>query len=339
MGNIVFSINSAQNDAVFGKVQGPICRMIEKRSQAFEEMSMLKKIFHFGTSKHFGENITSMTGMEGFQPVGEGGAYPVDGMQEGYRKYIEHETWKNSFSITQEAMDDASVLNMKKKPEAFVSSYHLTRERYGAAMLAGGLGTSITFGGKKYDTTCADKKALFAKDHPSILKEKGVKNVAAQSNIFAGAFSNDVLTQIATEMQNFKDDRGNPLTVSPDTIIIPNDAGLKKAVFAAIGADKSPETANNGFNYNYGMWNVIVWPYLNGLLKTGTAADKPFILMDSKYNELYEGAVWLERKPLTVTSVIDDNDNNRWKGSARFGVGFNDWRAFAIGGVTGGTDL
>ena len=58
-------------------------------------------------------------------------------------------------------------------------------------------------------------------------------------------------------MQNFMDDNGNLLTLAPDTIIIPNDYSLKNAVFEAIGADKDPDTANNGFNYLFGRWNVI----------------------------------------------------------------------------------
>ena len=70
------------------------------------------------------------------------------------------------------------------------------------------------------------------------------------------------LSAAETAMQNFKDDNGFVLNIAPDTIIIPNDYTLKRDVFAAIGADKDPATANNGFNYQYGRWNVIVWPYL-----------------------------------------------------------------------------
>ena len=82
---------------------------------------------------------------------------------------------------------------------------------------------------------------------------------------------------------------------------------------------------------------MIVWPYLNQYITAGT---KPFIMLDSKYNEEYGGAVWLDRTPLEVKSRIDDgNDANVWSGYARFIAGFNDWRAFAVGGVTGGSTL
>ena len=125
--------------------------------------------------------------------------------------------------------------------------------------------------------------------------------------------------------------------MAPDTILIPNQYALKKAVFAAIGADKDPDTANNGFNYQYGRWNVIVWPYLNQYL---TAGASPWVLLDSRYNEDYGGAIWLDRTKLEVRSRIDEgNDANVWQGYARFIAGFNDWRFAACGGVTGGDKL
>ena len=138
-------------------------------------------------------------------------------------------------------------------------------------------------------------------------------------------------------MQNYKDDNGEILIVAPDTIVIPNDAALKKTVFEAIGADKSPETANNGFNYQFGRWNVIINPYLNGLI---SGDDKPYFLYDGKYNDAYNGLLFLDRIPLTMRSWIDENTgNNVWNGRARFVCEANDWREISVGGVTGATEL
>ena len=110
-----------------------------------------------------------------------------------------------------------------------------------------------------------------------------------------------------------------------------------EAVFAAIGADKEPTTANNAFNYQYGRWNVIIWPYLNKYLTAGTS---PWVLLDSKYNKTYGGAVWNDRIQLAVRSTIDENtDANVWRGRSRFNATFNDWRAFAAGGIASGNEL
>ena len=332
MANITFSIGSGLNDSVFGKSQEPIQMFIEKKAEAFEAESMLPHLFHMGTSTHWGEKFASMTGMDGFKPVGEGGAYPVDGMQESYSKFLEHMTWKDSFPITREMVEDGKLMDMKSKPASFIAGWYRTREKFGSALYAGAVSgkAQIEFMGKKFDATSADKMALFAKEHPSKLGK------AKQCNLFSDAFSNAALGAMESRMQDFRGDAGEVLTVAPNTIMIPNDYALKQAVFAAIGADKDPDTANNGFNYNFGRWTVVVNPYLNEFLASGV---KPWILLDSRYNEENGGAVWLDRTGLDVRSEIAANDDNLWKGYGRYIAGFNDWRFAAVGGISGGTAL
>ena len=330
---IIFSEGSGLNDSVFGKSQEPIKLFIEKKAEAFEAESVVDKIFKKETSKNFAEKYSSMTSMDGFMPTAEGGAYPRDEMQQGYEKVIENVTWKNSFVITQEMMEDGKLIDMKRKPSAFITSYYRTREKFGAALLAGGIsGTSMNFNGRNFSTACADNVALFSKTHPA--KVKG----GNQSNLFGSAdFTATNLSKVESAMQDFRDDNAQVLAVSPDTIIIPNDAALKQAVFSVIGADKDPGTSNNGFNFQFGRWNVIVWQYLNQFLASGL---KPWILMDSKYNDSNDAAVLQERVPLSVESYIDQNtDDNVWKGRARFSGGFTDWRAFACANISGGTAL
>lgn len=332
MANITFTEGSGLQDSIFGKSQEPIKMFIEKRGEAFEQQSVLPLLFYTAPSKSFGEKFTTMTAMEGFQPVGENGNYPVDGMQEGFSKFLEHMTWKDSFSLSREIVDDGKLMDLKKQPAAFVTSYYRTRELFGSALYAAAITgqTKLTFRGKEFTTTCADGKSLFNKAHPSKLGKK------SQSNLFADAFSNDALAALECKMQDFRGDSEEVLDVAPTTIMIPNDYKLKRDVFAAIGADKDPETANNGFNYNFGRWNVIVNPYLNQFITSGTA---PWVLLDPRYNEEYAGAVWLDRNSLEVRSELSSNDANVWKGYARFVAGFNDWRFAAVGGVTGGDTL
>ena len=334
MAGIIFSEGSGVNDSVFGKCQMPIKMFIEKKAEAFENQTVYNLIFKESTSKKFGEKITSMTSMHGFQPVGEGGAYPKDEMQEGYDKTFIHDTFKDSFSITQEMVEDSVTMDLKKKPSAFLNGYYRTRELFGASLLGGAISgkSAIAFRGKTYDVTANDGLSLFNTGHTAITGE-----CANQSNKFTNAFSADALGRVESAMQTFKDDNGNILAVAPDTIIIPNIADLKQAVFAAIGADKDPDTANNGFNYQFGRWNVIVWSYLNQFI----GADvQPWLLMDSNYNEDYGTALWLDRIKLAIKSYIDHNtDDNVWNGRARWSAGFSDWRGIAVGGVSDGTTL
>ncbi len=329
---ITFTQGSGLNDSIFGKSQAPIKMFLEKKNEAFEEQSIIKELFMMETSNNFGEKFTSMTGMDGFSPVGENGQYPKADMSESFSKLLEHMTWKNSFEISREAVEDSKLLDMKKQPSGFIAGYHRTREMFGAALFGAALErkTSMSYRGKTFDTTGADGKALFATDHHSKLTK------SKQSNCFSDAFSNDALAAAETAMQNFMGDNDEILSLAPDTILIPNLYELKKNVFAAIGADHDPNSANNGFNYTFGRWTVIVWPYLNQFITKGKA---PWLLADSTYNKENGGAVWLDRVKLEVTSEIASNDANVWKGYSRFIGGFNDWRAFCGGGIAEGTAL
>lgn len=336
MAGIHFSKGSGLNDSVFGKSAEPIMMLIESKAEAFEQMSLIPKVFCMKKSKNFAEKIVSMTAFDTFAPVGEGGAYPQVDLQEGFDKIIEFETWKSQFVMTLEMLEDNKILDTSK-PMGFITSYHRTREKFAGSMLTSGIrGSAMTYNGRTYDAKCADGQFLASTAHPSKLNPGMV-----QSNKYAAPFDVDALSELETRMQNFTDDTGNVLDLSPDTIVIPNVAALKKSVFAAIGADKDPATANNGYNYQFGRWNVVVSPYLNGLLhKNGSTQYQPWILMDSTYNNSYGGAVWIDRVNLTVKTWVDHNtDNNVWNGRARFMAGFNDWRFCIVGGVHGGTAL
>lgn len=332
---IIFSEGSNLNNSIYGKVQLPIQRFLEQRGEQFEQQSVLKNLFLMGKSSNFSDRFTSMTAMEGFKPVGENGAFPLDGMQEGFHKDLMYEVWKSSFAISREMIDDAKLMDLKKQPAGFITSYGRTREQFGAAIFGGAMQgkKEITFDGKHFDIAAADGLAVFATNHPSKLEKVKTK----QSNMFADEFSVDALDAAESAMHLFKGDTDELLDVAPDTIIIPELPVLKRKVFAAIGADKEPATSNNAFNYQFGRWNVIVWSYLNKFITAGSA---PWILMDSKYNELYGGAVWNDRVELEVDSDIDKGTGaNVWRGYSRFGATFNDWRAFAVGGIAGGTQL
>lgn len=334
MSGITFTKAAGVNDSVFGKSQEPIKSMINAGIESFEEKSLVDKIFYVDNTKNFAEKYATMTALGDFEDVGENGATPVTGMQEGFCKVIEPWTWKNSFSISQEMMEDSKIGDIKNAVRRFTTSYGRTREKFGAALLANGMNRTMTFGKKTYEITCADGTPMFNAAHPS--KTKGTKFV--QSNLFKGAFSQAVLDAVQEHMQNLCDDDGNILNVMPDTIIIPNNGALKRAVFAAVGSELDPESNNNAWNFQCGLWNVLVWNYL-----PPTINGQPyFFVMDSQYMKEYECMPWLDRVKLKVTSYIDHNtDANVFKGRTRYGAGFNNFRGISACGLGfgSGTDL
>ena len=335
-GFLTVSIGSGLNGTIYGDCQVPLKAFLESRGEAFQRESLLPYLYRMEKSRHWAERYSSETAMGDFEPVGEGGDYPKTGFEDGYFRDIVNMTFKQSFSVTQELVEDCLLGTMKQRANKLVTAYGRTREKFGRILYAGGLyGSTVTYKGKTFACGSADGQALFSKTHPN--KVDGAK----QTNLYKGTFTNTLLGKIETEMQNIKGDNGELLGVAPDTIWIPNDAALKDAVFSAVGADKEPTSGNNAFNYQFGRWNIIVDPYLTAALTDmGKSSEKPFFLLDSKFIELNDGPIFQDRVPMDVKSVIDNNnDNNVWQGRARFGAGFADWRFVAVGNMSTGTDL
>lgn len=335
-GFLTVSIGSGLNGTIYGDCQVPLKAFLESRGEAFQRESLLPYLYRMEKSRHWAERYSSETAMGDFEPVGEGGDYPKTGFEDGYFRDIVNMTFKQSFSVTQELVEDCLLGTMKQRANKLVTAYGRTREKFGRILYAGGLyGTTVSYKGKTFACGSADGQALFSKTHPNKV------NGAKQTNLYKGAFTNTLLGKIETEMQNIKGDNGELLGVAPDTIWIPNDAALKDAVFSAVGADKEPTSGNNAFNCQFGRWNIIVDPYLTAALTDlGKSSEKPFFLLDSKFIELNDGPIFQDRVPLDVKSVIDNNnDNNVWQGRARFGAGFADWRFVAVGNMSTGTDL
>lgn len=335
-GFLTVSIGSGLNGTIYGDCQVPLKAFLESRGEAFQRESLLPYLYRMEKSRHWAERYSSETAMGDFEPVGEGGDYPKTGFEDGYFRDIVNMTFKQSFSVTQELVEDCLLGTMKQRANKLVTAYGRTREKFGRILYAGGLyGTTVSYKGKTFACGSADGQALFSKTHPNKV------NGAKQTNLYKGTFTNTLLGKIETEMQNIKGDNGELLGVAPDTIWIPNDAALKDAVFSAVGADKEPTSGNNAFNYQFGRWNIIVDPYLTAALTDlGKSSEKPFFLLDSKFIELNDGPIFQDRVPLDVKSVIDNNNgNNVWQGRARFGAGFADWRFVAVGNMSTGTDL
>lgn len=336
MAQIILSESSNMAKSLYGEIQSPIAAFIERHDEAWmhDESNIAAKIFKQVKSTHHSEAFAGIGTVDTFAPVGENGAYPTGGVDESYEQSFVSTTWKGSFSISEEMMEDKMDSVLVGKPQGFIDDYHRKRSAFFAGLLGSAIKNQAAYkmNNVQFKTTCADGSKLFATTHAP--KGKG----SNQCNAFTDAFSATALGKLATAMQNLKDDDGNMLTMNPDTIIIPNDATLKAEVFGVLGAHNDPGTAaSNKFNYLFGAWNVLIWNELNQYCTGGS--NVPWILMDSSYNKRYFGAVDIMRKDLTVKSEIAHNDANVWKGRARFTGGFVDFRAFAAGGLSFGNTL
>jgi len=320
---MIFSKASGLNDSVYGKSQDPIRFFLEKEEEGYLKGSQIDKIFNVINSDKYGEKFSEMTSKGDFQPVGEGGAYPRTSQQVGYERLVEPDEWKNSFEVTETMIEDAKMLDIKSQGSDFMLSYARTREKFAAMFLQYGNAATFTFKEKVYNNSCRDSLALLSTAHTS--KTGGTGNQGNYSTAYV--FSYDNLCLVEEVMQKFTDHDGNLLNIQPDTIVIPNNAAIKKLVADAVfttGDGKKPGTTDAGFNFHDNRWNVVVWNQLSKL----AAANDPWFVCDSKRNQI-DGLIWIDRVPLKVRSWLDDETgNNVFGGRSRFGGAPVNWTSW-----------
>lgn len=294
---------------------------------------VLGAIFNVETSNRFGEKITGVTEFGDFDVVGEGEAAIADIYTEGFSKLIQHVSFMKSFTCTAEMREDNRVLDMKRQAQHFIRSYKRSKLAYATAFLTAGA-TTFNYGTKKgLDATTGDGKALFATDHPTF-KDSTI----TQSNVFTNALGSDatMLNRLANIGRNYKNDSGNSMGYTFDTIIIPsNCAELEDTVKKIIGSEGEVGTNNNDINTQRGKWKLIVNP-----LWEAAAGKNPYMIMSSEANKDMLGNVFYNRTDLVMQNDIDVHTHNLiWSGRARFSAGAGNWRHIIMGGADLGTTL
>ena len=243
----------------------------------------------------------------------ENGTYPETEQQVSYPKTIEDSTWKLSFKVTKNMIEDANMFDVRKEAGNFVSSYYRTRSKFGAKILNEGTATTMNYGNESHDISGNDSLSIFNTAHTSIT------GGATQSNYYNAGFSYDNLCRVEELMQKLTNDNGDYEDIQPDTIIIPNNARIKRLVADALWTvgDQRPGTSDWSYNYQAGRWNIITWNYLTNPSNISAGYDT-WYLMDSRRNEL-DGLMFIDRIPLNVKNYIDEEtDANIWAGRARF---------------------
>lgn len=281
-------------------------------------------------SKRWGEKSTVMGGLGDFEIKNEGADAAEDSYEEGYAKFIAHNTFSKSVVITKEMRDDNMWDDAEAKVVNLVQASKRTRAKFVTMALTSSIGstTTMTFGGKSgLDIACADSLALFNSAHPLKTAGAGV----TQGNHFSNVLGNttEVLNKVANAMRNFKDDRGEVLGFTADTIIVPgNDPEYEDFVKKVIGSDGEVGTNNNDINTQRGKWKIVVNPLWT---PTISATSHPLIVMSSEALKELQGTKFYNRTPLDIeTDVKTESRNLVYNGFERYSLAFTNWRHVAL---------
>ena len=333
---IIYSKSSGNHDAAIGKLETPIKMIIEHESDLLTKKGgICSWLFNVEKSGKFGETIVGENEFSVFSAALEGAGAENDTVVETYRKFIEHIQFMKEFTISAEMMEDAQfgvAQDAKRRAENFTRAYYKTINKICEYALMNGTQASGTFARAALDLTAPDGKPLFSSEHTYGTPDMN----GTQSNYFWGdifksgtqgaraasaAAFEEALSELSIKLRNMKDENGEPLGYTADTIILPGNRIVSESIAKKVcGSEFTLGSANNDINLCYGNWNIVIMP-------NWQTEDDRVMIMSSEANKNLAGNMFFNRVPLTVTNWVDHHTGNYiWNGRCRFGVGFGSYK-------------
>ena len=332
---IIYSKSSGLANSAIGKFENPIKMIIEHESDLITKKGNLyEKIFNVEKSSRYGESIVGQNEFDMFQAAKEGSGAEIDTPRDTFSKFIEHIQFMKEFVITAEMMEDAQggiAAEAKRRAENFTRAYYKTINKLCSAALGSAHLPTLNYAKANIDLTTADGNPLFHNRH-KLTNGDGVQSNYFWGSVFTKKDSGgkkvastetfeEVLSDIAYKIRSMKDENGEPLGYTADTIILPGNCPVAETVAKKVCGTYGALGGNyNDINLNYGNWNIVVLPYW-------TSSDNRCIVMSSEANKSLSGNMFFNRVPLSISNWVDNHTGNYvWGGRCRFGIGFGSYK-------------
>lgn len=372
MGFIINIAEALQNRADYNILREPINDMLRKRQEAWEQKNPIDLLFKRGTLSTFQETYTSSIGFQhAFAETADYAVAPIFNTHEGFSKVYTSRTFQGGFIITQQVLEDQAYNQVKNTANQFMTRWHGDQVEYAMTAIASGFGLAKTFGGEgnggasTLRLTSADtvdgnpmteqKNPLFTAFH-TIVRRKGMTDAevvaAQQANAFYvkdGATNGltldgsdpgvvaklaDVINQVITYMENYKDDNNKYAGVNgAKRIVAPNDARLQGMLAAALDAPEF-NAIGMGPNPAYKRATLETTPYLRDLaccFDTTNQRGVGFFIVDPAYNAENQGPEFTERVAFTLN--VDERKNPygiAYDARQRFDINVASWRGITF---------
>ena len=217
-------------------------------------------------------------------------------------------TYKGGYFLTKEAIDDDGYGKLNQGAKWLARAARLTKEYASVALI------DDAFAGNNFRGQ--DNLPLMSASHTLI-----------NSN---ATFANRPVTPISLSVAGFtnlmdlarkaRDENGDPIVVTPDTLMIGNDQGQVNRAMQILESSLEPFTANNQDNpirRNFKPTKIIVNPYQANLFH--------YFLISSKHND----ASFLNREAVTMTDWYDNEmDASKIRARGRWIIWFRDPRGW-----------
>ena len=337
---IIYSKNNNLNRSAYGHIETPIKMIIEHQSDLLTKKGgICDWLFNVEKSNKFAETIVGKNEFDVFRATVEGSAAENDMVADSYYKLVEHIQFMKEFAITAEMMEDSVsgiAIDAKRRAESFTRAYYKTIHKICESALVNGTAESFGFSGATVNTTTGDFLPLFNKEHIWGNQYADGANCGTQSNYFWGdifgtgaagsrvistdAFE-EALAELSVKIRNMKDENGDALGYTADTLILPgNKPKIESVAKKVCGSAGALGNGYNDINLHYGNWNIVILP-------SWQPEDNRVMVMSSEANKNLSGNMFFNRVPLTISNWIDHHTGNYyWSGRCRFGVGFGTYK-------------
>lgn len=362
MGLIINIDEALKNRSDFNILREPLNDMLVSQQEAWEKENPIDLLYARSSIDGFQETYTSSIGFgKAFTETGDYAVGPIFNTEEGFSATYRTRTFQGGFIISQQTLEDRQVGKVKSDATNFVKRWHGDVVDYAIKAMEGGFGQVVEWGDAQYgitrlklesadttdgDTMTATKNPLFTNAH-TIVKRREMTaaqiNAAKQSNAFYAdidlassdpgkiAKLGDVINQVITTMENYKDDNGKRAgVIGAKTIVCGNDAHLKAALKTALSLEMFNDMGQyQGLNPAYQRATVKDTPYLLDIAPT--AGGKGFFIVDHAYNASNHGPEFTERVSFTL-EVFDKREAPRgikYEGRQRYDINVASWRGIA----------
>lgn len=301
------------------RVLEPIFKELYKMEMA-NKKDFIPLMYNVTTSN---KNIESYNGIGGEGLMEEWGksnnqVYYED-IDELWQKIIKNRKFSDGRIIDRDFIDDLQLTEIKRRITSLADAVYKTQQLQGVEFLNNGFDeTGPNWRGRIDNYVGPDGKPLFAADHPySPTNSKDV-----QSNLGNSPLTLDAWDDTAVAMQEWKDDKGNPMAVIPDTLIVaPYNARAAFKIAGLPDADLPKyEPGSNNFDANMYMGNikVIVNPFID------PSKRKNWFAADS--SRLKQFNIWQWRRRVENGTMTDfDTEATKYKAIGRWAYGFTNY--------------
>lgn len=243
-----------------------------------------------------------------------GNSVQYEDINEMWDKRFTHVKFSLGRIIDRDFIDDLKLTAIKDRIRGLADAVYKTRQYQGVEMFNNAFltTTATNYKGRTYNAAGPDGKALCATDHPY----SPDNSTDIQSNKGTAALSWDAWDSVTVAMQEWKDDLGNLMAVTPDTLIVAPYNAAKAFQIAGLPKNEAkyvPGSANLTINVYEGDIKVIVNPFLKNRFHW-------FAVDSARMKRL---AKWFDRRKPENGSITDfDTEVSKFKVVGRWSYGF-----------------